>query len=402
MTSTTVYDLDRDATYYADWKGVNRKVTFNSNGGTSVAQRNCENGSIIGKLPSTTLAGYNFMGWFTRKCDCGVEVSMFMPVLSDMTLYAHWEKMTYTVTFNPNNGQPSETIKVKYNDRLNYLPETPSKIGYGFKGWEANGTPVTESAVITSNLNVNAIWEAVRYEITYDIGGLGTVPASAKTEYTIESDKIVPPTPDAVTGYQFNGWTPVSIPKGSVGNKKFNGSWSVRKYTVTFNDNGGTSGTQTKTVEYMSTVGELPVSSRDGYDFDGWYTAMTGGDKIDESTVITGNATYYARWTAVVRNVYFDPCGGTVEDVEKTVTYNQEYGMLPTPYFNGHTFLGWYTTPSGGTRIMEDSIFENYIDTVVYAQWKTWKFTVSFNGNGNTSGSVSNQTFTFGIAQELR
>ena len=51
------------------------------------------------------------------------------------------------------------------------------------------------------------------------------------------------------------------------------------------------------TKTYGSTYGTLPTPSRTGYAFAGWYNAPTGGTQVTESTQITGNTTWYARWT---------------------------------------------------------------------------------------------------------
>ncbi|MCQ4808234.1 InlB B-repeat-containing protein, partial [Intestinimonas massiliensis] len=43
---------------------------------------------------------------------------------------------------------------------------------------------------------------------------------------------------------------------------------------------------------------DLPTPTRSGsYSFDGWYTAVSGGEKVTTSTVFTENSTIYAHWT---------------------------------------------------------------------------------------------------------
>ena len=58
---------------------------------------------------------------------------------------------------------------------------------------------------------------------------------------------------------------------------------------VAFNANGGNVSPQSRTVEYGAVVGGLPVPTRSGYVFDGWYTAASGGTQITESTKVTAN-----------------------------------------------------------------------------------------------------------------
>ena len=69
-------------------------------------------------------------------------------------------------------------------------------------------------------------------------------------------------------------------------------------YTVTFNANGGSVSPATRAVTSGAAVGTLPTPTRSGYTFDGWFTAAGGGTKVLDSTVVTGNVTYYAHWMA--------------------------------------------------------------------------------------------------------
>lgn len=70
-------------------------------------------------------------------------------------------------------------------------------------------------------------------------------------------------------------------------------------YQVAFNANGGKVGTEQKTVYYGSEFGELPVPSRDYYNFDGWFTDSKNGEKIESNTIFDKNndITLYAHWT---------------------------------------------------------------------------------------------------------
>ena len=69
---------------------------------------------------------------------------------------------------------------------------------------------------------------------------------------------------------------------------------------VTFNLNGGGNLPEgmsaKKFVEYASTYGELPVPTREGYTFAGWFTASEGGTAVTSETVVTADMTIYAGW----------------------------------------------------------------------------------------------------------
>ena len=70
---------------------------------------------------------------------------------------------------------------------------------------------------------------------------------------------------------------------------------------VSFNANGGSTSTTTKTVNYKAAYGELPTPTRSGYKFDGWYTSATGGTVVNSTTIVTNSSahTLYAHWSDI-------------------------------------------------------------------------------------------------------
>ena len=76
-----------------------------------------------------------------------------------------------------------------------------------------------------------------------------------------------------------------------------------------------------------------------GYNFKGWYTAQTGGEKVTEIPAnSTGEKEYYAQWEKVTYNVHFDSPDVPVEDVTYTVDSGR---TLTNPSWFGYTFVGW-------------------------------------------------------------
>jgi uncharacterized repeat protein (TIGR02543 family) len=71
------------------------------------------------------------------------------------------------------------------------------------------------------------------------------------------------------------------------------------RMTLNFDEQGGSAVTN-KTVYYLDTYGTLPTSSRTYYDFNGWYTASSGGSNITSSSIVNDidNHTLYAQWLA--------------------------------------------------------------------------------------------------------
>ena len=78
---------------------------------------------------------------------------------------------------------------------------------------------------------------------------------------------------------------------------KLNWSPADKAYhLVEFDANGGTTDETSRWIAGGSPIETLPTPTRAGYSFAGWYTAKSGGSKIDTSTVVKSNITYYAHW----------------------------------------------------------------------------------------------------------
>ena len=116
---------------------------------------------------------------------------------------------------------------------------------------------------------------------------------------------------------------------------------------------------------------------------DGSPVTLTDG-KYTFSNVTTDHA-INATFKAIppkTYTVFFNKNGGNKLSVtKKTVTKGQAYGILPTPTKKGHTFKGWYTDKSGGSKITSTSTVNIKTDQTLYAMWKANKYNVIFMGN---------------------
>ena len=72
--------------------------------------------------------------------------------------------------------------------------------------------------------------------------------------------------------------------------------WRQTTCTVTFNANGGTCSTSARVVNQGEAIGTLPTATKDYWNFGGWYTAASGGTKVETTTVFTADTTLYAQW----------------------------------------------------------------------------------------------------------
>lgn len=66
--------------------------------------------------------------------------------------------------------------------------------------------------------------------------------------------------------------------------------------TVTFNANGGSVSENERDVEDGAKIGPLPLPTRNGYAFEGWYTSAEGGTEVTADTIITQDMPIYAHW----------------------------------------------------------------------------------------------------------
>ena len=149
--------------------------------------------------------------------------------------------------------------------------------------------------------------------------------------------------------------------------------WGLLGGSGTFN-----SMTQDATIIYAFDVTAgatvtLPTLTRDGFAFDGWYTAATGGTKVGEggaSYTPAATITLYAQWTTSVSyTVTFDANGGSCSSSTLT-TKSDGTVTLPTPTRDGYTFNGWFTAASGGTSVGgAGATYTPTSDITLYAQW---------------------------------
>lgn len=227
-------------------------VLFDANGGDLADfYRFVRFGAAYGTMPTPSRPGYTFDGWYTAATG-GTKVEASTVVnQSDHTLYAHWAKSSST----------TETYVVVFLDTTGTNPETRRSFEVG---------------------------ASVRLpELT---SGLGWV---LPTGYTIASDKMW----FDLAGNTYEDGAAVQDLAPSGGEILLQAAWVTRSYTVTFNPNGGTVGETSRSRQYGQQLGTLPTPTRDGYNFDGWFTAATGGTKIGATATVSADATYYAHWS---------------------------------------------------------------------------------------------------------
>lgn len=145
-------------TLYAKWTAI-YTVTFNSNGGSLVAEQNMQTGGNATEPAVPTRDGYVFNGWYS---DAGLNeaYSFTTSVTGNLTLYAKWTFNSRTVDFDSNGGAAVGSQTVVTGDKA-VAPAALKWAGYRFEGWYSDRD--LESAYdfmtpVTSNITLYAKW----------------------------------------------------------------------------------------------------------------------------------------------------------------------------------------------------------------------------------------------------
>ena len=377
----------------------------------------------------------------------GDDTYTFTQPEGDATITAAFEmRNEHTVTFDANGGSEPEELpeevttampakKILHGSEYS-LPECEfiAPEGKQFKAWEIGGTeyPVNAPVTVTADITVKALWKdappaPAEYTVTVTTEGNGT--ASAFPAKAVAGEEItLTATPDG--GYHFKEWQVIS---GGVTIKddKFtmpNDNVEVKaifeedappvptEFTITVKTDGNGTASASLAKAAAGTEITLTATPKEGYHFKEW-EVMSGGVTIKDNKFIMPSANVEVK--AIFEKdappastefiVTFDGNGGT-PSVSSMTTTNQKLSSLPSASRSKHSFDGWYTEESGGTKITTDTEFP--ADTTVYAHWTytggggssgysyyTIKATAGAGGSISPSGNVSvregrDQTFT--------
>lgn len=145
-------------------------VTFNSQGGSEVAPQAVYAGEKIVKPANPTKEKEYFVDWY-KEAEC-TNVWDFEneTVSQDITLYAKWTSIAYTVTFETNGGTAIEAQLVPEGTFATKPATAPTKEGNLFEGWYTEQTMTNLFdfyTPITKDITLYAKWMDIS-SITFD------------------------------------------------------------------------------------------------------------------------------------------------------------------------------------------------------------------------------------------
>ncbi|MDE7300274.1 MAG: InlB B-repeat-containing protein, partial [Lachnospiraceae bacterium] len=265
-------------------------------------------------------------------------------------------------------------------------------------GAESAGGQEFDFAAAASNTASGEIRIGDRMTIRLNAAGGTGAPAEKEVRCGLECGTL--PTPIR-EGYTFLGWytepedgsgtcvTETSI--AGVGTAELYAHWKALSFRVALY--GGGTGDEAAepsdsiVVTCGRTWGRLPQPEREGFEFDGWYTAYNGGRRIAEDDLvgqdyIASASALYAHWKGKTVTVSFDTDGGYPVPEPVTAETGKEYGAFPIVWRDGYVFAGWYLSGEGSVPLSDDTIVITDTDHTLKAAWEAVGVAVSFDANG--------------------
>lgn len=388
--------LTGNTTLYAKWEDSKYTVSFETNRGSSVDSQEILFNNTVTKPSDPIRSGYVFEGWYSDAALTS-EYNFSTLVTENLTLYAKWTAVEYTISFVTNNGENLDSIKYTADDASLNIQEL-SKTGYTFEKWCIDEELTTgfefKQYETSGDLTLYAKWVPVVYTIKYYDGTqLNLGPSS----YTIE-DSIALPTATKL-GYEFAGWhensdlsgdATFSINKGTTGNKEYYASWNESVYSITYMDGNSriTAESGWPTTYTSENATTLPTSAtKTGYTFAGWYdnADLSGNAVTSIPAQSIGDKVLYAKFVANSYLVSFNANSGEGSMEDQSFTYDATQKLTANSFKKkGYTFLGW--------SLVKDATKADYTDgqevinltpengglVTLYAVWEITKYKIYY------------------------
>ena len=317
--------ISGDCHYVALFVPHKYEIDYWLNGGmlTSAAEYTftVESGTL--SLPAVRKAGAEFKGWYLSPDYSGEAVDGIVCTGEDVDLYARWSEEVYTVRYDLNGGTISEENPETVTAAEEILLAEPVRKGCHFLGWQTSDGEIVQTVGgrYAKNEELTALWQ--------------------------ESGDLL---------------------------------------TVLYHPNGGTPEGENPVSVGAGEVHTLSGAKKTGYDFVGWNTAADGsGEYVEKLYGIREDLELYAIYTPKVYVVRYELNGGTFYEGTNPneIEYGTEVTLRPVAR-EGHTFVGWYDSENGGTRV--EVIDKNNLLrlTALYARFERNEYTVVLDGCGGT------------------
>lgn len=380
-------DLKLKATYSLATYTINYRLDGGINNPDNPSSYTIETDFTL--LPASK-EGYTFEKWVDQG---GNEITQLKGLATNLSLIAIYNQGNeYTVSLNANGGEvSSNSVNVTFNHE--YQLPIPTRKGYDFVGWYNDNEKVENTGTWkeAKNVSLTARWSPVSYTITYNLNG--GINADNPATYTVE-DTIILKAPSKsyynFVEWRYNGTAITSIDTSLAKDITIEAIWDVITYNITYNLNGGTlPNGYVSTYSYETATFNLPIPTRDGYTFMGWYDNASFNGTAIASIVRHSHddKVFYAKWSANTYSITYNLNGGTNNE-NNPVTYTPDDNInLLEPTKTGYTFIGWVDQNSQPISTIGNGLYGDLVLTAKYNEGNFYQVTLNPNG-----GSLSEQS----------
>ncbi len=397
-------------------------------------------GDTVKNLPNVDLYGYHFGGWYDDPNFTGEPYSEgdLFEMDDILNLYCNLIPYDCTIVFNADGGIISEDnfIIVKYGEYV-LTDITAKRTGYELGGWyDENGTICITSDGRslfpwdrTETISLKAQWIKKSYEIQINANGSitwlsndGISDEKCYIQYgtVISAINLIAIFKNSVQGFRTGkifdhfeykdsvlDWTSVPDLGENLTVITIIPVWINEVHTIYFKPLCDMD-VAPVTAEYNATI-SLPSPSRLGYNFNGWYTAQTGGSLITWTTMpdltpssqSNGSTQLFARWTQIIYYIFYYPNGGSGYMDYTTHTYGVTAALRKNTFSKTYyDFAGWATSPNGRAVYSDGQDVLNLSYTSgdkieLYATWRAKNYNINYR-NITSQMIVSPKYYTYG------
>ncbi len=381
-----------EQTFTATWDAIEYTITFDTDGGSEVADIVADYESdISGKIPANPQkTGYDFAGWVDENNN-PATVPSTMP-FEGMALKATWtpkSDIPFKVVVNYTDYATGEAATEEFADYTgttgyaieiveNKPDELADKTHYvlledlAIANYELDKTAenqLTGEVAADGSTVLNLYYVPVKRTATFDANGGAWADGDLKKAVEISHGSVVEPYAPAEApvreGYEFTGWGRLTDKLTS--NRTFYANWKEKTYTITWKYADNETADKVDTYNYNGIITKPTNPIREGYDFDGWVWTDENGKEVAEFTNMPAyNTVVTATWSILSYDVTWK-----VDDEETTekVEFGADIVAPADPVKEGYTFTGW------SPDVPDKMPASNQVFT---AQWAVNPYTVSY------------------------
>ncbi|MBR3116283.1 MAG: InlB B-repeat-containing protein [Bacilli bacterium] len=436
ITMTVTKGTTGAKTFTANYEVIPYTITYDLDGGslaegvTNPTEYNVETPTFT--LNNPTKRGYDFAGWTgTNLTEPTKTVTVEQGTMGNLSYKATYTPKKYSIEYSGLTEE--EEAALRNPEEYTIETETitlanPSNRVDGdgdlseiFVGWTGTDLPnntinVTIPKGSIGDREFEAHFIAADpeiYPITYDLKNGSLAEGETNPDsYTKHTDTFTLNNPSK-NGYEFNGWTgtdlvaitnPVTIEKGSRGERSYEAHYTPINYRIEYNLDGGSlaEGAINPTEYNIETpTFTLYNPSKLGYRFIGWVgtDVQTPSDSVTIAQGSTGNRSYTAQYEKIKYTITYDLAGGSLaEGVSNPVEYYVDSNpiTLNNPSKEAYDFVGWTGTGLSDTThdvtIPTGSIGDRHY-TAVFTP-TVYHITYDLEGGSLAEGVTNPTTYT--------